>query len=200
MSGDVPHGSSGPGGTISWEAVQDSIADWVIANSGLPDEEDEFGRHYWADQDPPRPPNSPYVMMTLMWSRMVGQDEIRYVRNEDDSITVEVSGPRVLHLSFECFAEDALGLAQASAVLDRIITSAEFPSVTEDLRAQSIGIGKVDQIKTLKGIEAFDLRAIVELDIHVTARMTEPGYEIRKIFTSDSGHGISRVIDLDDPP
>ncbi len=198
MSGDVPHGSSGPGGTISWESVQDSISDWVIANSGLPDEEDEFGRHYWSDQDPPRPPNSPYVVMTLMWSRMVGQDDVKHVRNEDESITVQVAGPRILHLAFECFAEDALGLAQASAVLDRIVTSAEFPSVVEDLRAQSIGIGKVDQIKTLKGIEAFDLRAIVELDVHVTARMTEPGYEIRKIFAS--GHGISRVIDLDDPP
>jgi hypothetical protein len=108
-------------------------------------------------------------------------------------ITASVEGPRVLQLQLECFADDVIGSAQPQAILDRVVMGAHLPSVAEALIAARVAVGRAGRIVPLPGIEAFALRAAVQVPVHVAAQVSEPGYLIERVEFSGPG-GISRVV------
>lgn len=170
---------------IDFETAQGAILDWVQAKSGLPD-----GRAYWADQDNPRAVTAPYVVLKMMGLRSLGRDGVTHTEELSGSVTTSTRGPRVIRLALTSYSDDARH-SQPMAILDRIIAGAEDIAVIEAMKAAGVAVGEVGDITPIPGIEAFTIRATVQLDIHTRSELAGTGYVFRTAVVSSDDLDVS---------
>lgn len=166
----------------------DALWSWVVTGSGL-DAEHVIWTPESAGETGPVPTGT-YIAMHLRDLRRVASDWVLTERFED-TFTHRVAGPRQQMLELTCFAGAAGGPLRASGVLDRLLTSIKLPSVAALLHAGNIGIGTRGPIRVVNGARSgmFDPRAIVEVELHLVAEMSESGAAIERLRVTNETTG-----------
>lgn len=168
--------------------VGDALWSWVVAGSGL-DADHVIWTPESAGETGPVPTDT-YIAMRLRELRRVSSDWMLTERFED-TFTHRVAGARQATLELTCFAGAAGGVLRASGVLDRLLTSIRLPSVAALLHAGNIGIGTRGPIRVVNGARSgmFDPRAIVEIELHLVAEMSESGAAIERLRVTNETTG-----------
>lgn len=176
-------------GSIPFETVETAVARWLARS--LTDDVDA-GAIYWIRQGNARPPTPvapPYITMAFTRIRRMGADGKLYTKDEDEVVTETIYGPRVCRLELQCFGLDDVKGTRAGGYLDTAITALGLDVNRSAFRAANIAVGPITEIITLPRAEDFEPRAVVELDIHVSAEVSGPAYEIKYVEMVDETMG-----------
>lgn len=158
--------------------VEDAIYAWVVAGSGL-----AAGQVIWAPEATGGgpAPSGTYISMRWLDINRVS-DDWTIPRDVGGQIIHHVRGTRHPTLELTCFAGARYGAGRAAQILDRVLTAIRLPTVAAALRAGDVGIGKRGKIRVASGQRSsmFDPRAIVEVGLHTTIDISEPGHSIER--------------------
>jgi hypothetical protein len=163
-------------------AQEDAIHAWVVAGSGLAPEQ-----VIWSDLGP-APPGR-YISMRWLGSARVSQD---WMRTTPDG-THQVRGTRIQTLELSCNAGAFTGEFRADLVLERVIAARRLPTVSERLARADVGVGSVGRIRSTPGVRSamLDPRSVVEVEIHVSIAISEPGSTIETVQIEAIGVGVT---------
>jgi hypothetical protein len=174
--------------TAAWE---DAIYQWVLTGSGLP-----ASQIIWASAGNGGPsPTGLYISMRVIDVDQVSDDWL-IPRREGGGIVHHVRGTRHPMLELRCFAGESTGARRAELVLARVMASVMLPSVAKALRIGQVGVGTSGKVRVMPGSRSgmWDPLALVEVQLHITIDVSEPGGEFTSVDVTTPGGVVQAVV------
>lgn len=177
-------------GAIAWDTVEDAIFDWVVASSGLSEQ-----NVIWSHELGPRP-DAPYVSLLVNVFRPIGHDWLDVYDTVDpdpgEEITLRARGHRYCTLSIQCFAAfgNMIGNSGAVAILSDIISGLKLHRYALTRAGVGMaGFGPVATIGNARLGTELEPRAAVEAQFHLASEVT--GFEtyIEKVLVTNLNTG-----------
>jgi hypothetical protein len=144
---------------INWSALEDAIYDWAAQVSGLTTR--------WADQKIPQPQGDYLLLQHTAGPIPLGSFDARdevYVA-EDDEIEHRVQGQRELVVTFQVFTAVTTGASQARAILGKLQTSLNKPSILATLAGKELVVVNIGDVQVLNAIEEADFEGRATMDV-----------------------------------
>jgi len=162
-------------------ALEDTVHAWVVAGSLL-----AADHVIWGGRGPA--PAGPYIELAMHGAQRVANDWIE-PRNESGQVMYHVRGVRQVTLELTCIAAERYGEARPEAILDRVLTAAELPSIATVLRRAEVGIGTRGPVRAVPGVRSglFDPRAIAEVELYIASELAERGSAIKRVSVTTPG-------------
>lgn len=188
---------------IEWTTVEDAIAAWVRASTGLPP-----GKVIWSGQEGDRP-HPPFVAISVERVRPIGTDWQEAVPAANPSPGQELEhrsrGVRELLLGMQCFApprSGATGAQSAVALLERVVAAAALPSRRAALGAAGVGVvgfGPILPIHGVIGSSVLEPRATLEVRCHIGSEVSEFSTFVEAAHLTNELTASTVVLDLENP-
>ncbi len=176
---------------MSRVAVENAIAVWVLAGSGLPPD-----RVIWSRQNRARLPSTkPYFELRITRTEKPGVDWRTHkdatVPTPGREIEYVIRGARVATLSMTCYASDGIGDASPDEIVDNVQMSVLDPDVAAGLQLAGVGVGRFDPIQFIEGVvnsTIIEPRATLTVSLHLAREKSAFGtyietYELEPTIT-----------------
>jgi hypothetical protein len=144
---------------VDWTAIEDALAAWALAGSGLP-----VGSVIWAYQGGPRP-QPPYLALSLTDVRQIGHD---WADREDEPGGIKLlhRGPRMATLDLQLFG----GVHPVAQLADTLSALGPF---ADELDHAGIGIGDTAPVQLVAGRvnTLLEPRAVASVELHLFSEL-----------------------------
>ncbi len=179
---------------IDWAVIQTALVDYVVAGSGLP-----IGKVIWTSGKPR--PSGTYIAMDIPNVDVVGNDWTDSGDNptptSGNELIMYARGMRRCTWNLQCFAEPALGVNHARAVLMRLMASLALPSQGARLDAARIGLSDFGSVQTIDSIvngTIFEPRAVVTGVFHIVSQLSETSTFIETAIITNRTTGLTVTV------
>jgi hypothetical protein len=157
--------------SLDLAAVKAALKEWIVATSGLPDEQ-VIWDHKKVDRGLPEP----YIILDIKSLRQVGQPRVQQFTRPtpgqyDDpilpgeEIEIRTETSHELLILVQGWAEDPISLLQP------VRRNCALPSIRRGLRNAGIGVGELRTITEIGGVQ--DPRAVMDVKLFLTDTVSE---------------------------
>lgn len=170
---------------IAWSTFENAIHTWLRVATAIPAE-----RILWARQNAARPDgDGAWISISRTDVSSGGRDWVTHRLRPapvtaGQEITYVVNGTRTVTLSIQCYGGTATGDGSPEALLDRARLMLSLPSRRAAFQAANVGVGEIRGPRVLDGLRTpvvIEPRAILEMDCHLAAEVTETGTYIETV-------------------